>query len=152
SYVPNESQDRAHAAYMPDPTWAVNGYPPGSSRDKASASVSKSSKGLSTRPRQRAHTHRSSSRPTPDAITAAPFPTTLSTTVFSERPWGWFDASPRRATPEDQPPSIPSFSPAGKQPRHQLLGLPPTFALTNASDLNPTEGAWAHLKRDLGNL
>src|SRR6266540_2134256 len=83
SHVPYESQDRAHAAYMPDPTWAVNGYPPGSSRDRFAASVLRSSTELSTRQRQRACTHRSSSRPTPDAIIAAPFPTTLSTTVFS---------------------------------------------------------------------
>src|SRR5262249_16548403 len=40
SHVPNESPDRDHAACMPDPTWAVHGYPPGSSRDRMAAPVS----------------------------------------------------------------------------------------------------------------
>src|SRR3954453_2502415 len=43
SHVPYESLDRAHAAYMPDTTWAVSGYPPSSSQDSPPASVSMSS-------------------------------------------------------------------------------------------------------------
>jgi hypothetical protein len=61
---------------------------------------------VSTRPRQRTLVHRSSSRPAPDAITAAPFPTTFSTTVFSQCRCGRFEASPRRATSEGQPLSL----------------------------------------------
>src|SRR3954454_8346557 len=43
SHVPYESLHRAHAAYMPDTTWAVSGYPPSSSRDSPPASVLMSS-------------------------------------------------------------------------------------------------------------
>jgi len=40
SHVPHESLDRAHAAYMPDTTWAVSGYPPDSSRSSVATPVS----------------------------------------------------------------------------------------------------------------
>jgi hypothetical protein len=43
SHVPYESLVRAHAAYIPETTWAVNGCPPGSSRDILATSVSISS-------------------------------------------------------------------------------------------------------------
>src|SRR5258707_3703037 len=52
SHVPHKSLVRAHAACTPDTAWAVNGYPPDSSRDKVPAPVSMSSKSLSTRQRQ----------------------------------------------------------------------------------------------------
>jgi len=39
SHVPCESPDRDHAAYMPDTAWAVNGYPPDSSRDRGATPV-----------------------------------------------------------------------------------------------------------------
>src|SRR4029434_6606683 len=68
SHVPYKSLDRAHAAYMPDTTWAVSGYPPDSSRDGRAASVLMSSHLISTRQRQRTFVHRSSSRSTPDAV------------------------------------------------------------------------------------
>jgi hypothetical protein len=97
--------DRTHAACMPDTAWAVNGYLPDSSRDRVSAPVLMSSNGFSTRPRQRTHVHRSSSRSTPDAITATPFPTTFKTTVFSQCPSRRFEATARTTAPEGQPPS-----------------------------------------------
>ena len=74
SHVPYESLVRAHAAYMPETTWAVNGYPPDSSRGGLAAPVSISSDFISTRQRQRALTHRSSSRTSPDAIQSRLFP------------------------------------------------------------------------------
>jgi hypothetical protein len=41
----------------------------------------------------------------------------------------------------------------GQQTCHQPLGLPPTFALTNAHDLNPIELVWGNLKAtELANL
>jgi hypothetical protein len=134
SHVPYESQGRAHAACTPDPTWAVNGYPPGSSRDKPTASVSESPKHLSTRRRQRAHAHRSSSRPTPDAITAAPFPTTLSTTVFSLRTSRRFDVFPRRTTSEVQNLLHLLVQHRIQQTCHRFLGLPPAFVFTTGFD------------------
>jgi hypothetical protein len=97
--------DRTHAACMPDTAWAVNGYLPDSSRDRVSAPVLMSSNGFSTRQRQRTHVHRSSSRSTPDAITATPFPTTFKTTVFSQCPSRRFEATARTTAPEGQPPS-----------------------------------------------
>src|SRR5579862_7190451 len=48
---------------------------------------------------------RSPSRPTPDAITAAPFPQRSPRTALNRRSLRWFEASPCRATPEDLPPS-----------------------------------------------
>jgi hypothetical protein len=74
SHVPYESLVRAHAAYMPETTWAVNGYPPDSSRRCLAAPVSISSDLISTRQRQRAFAHRSSSRTSPDAIQSRLFP------------------------------------------------------------------------------
>jgi hypothetical protein len=48
---------------------------------------------------------RSPSRPTPDAIIAAPFPQRSPRTALNRRSLRWFEASPRRATPKDLPPS-----------------------------------------------
>ncbi|MGO9501083.1 MAG: integrase core domain-containing protein [Streptosporangiaceae bacterium] len=59
---------------MPETIWAVNGCPPDSSRDSFATSVSISSDFISTRQRQRAHTHRSSSRTSPDTILSRLFP------------------------------------------------------------------------------
>src|SRR6516162_9924197 len=59
---------------MPDAAWAVTGCPPGSSQGEEATLVSTSSCRLSTRQRQRTHVHRSSSRPTPDAIESRLFP------------------------------------------------------------------------------
>jgi hypothetical protein len=61
-------------------------------------------------------THRSSSRPPPDAIKPRLFPTTFSTTVFSQCTCGRFEASPRRATPEGQTTSITSTAPRSAGP------------------------------------
>ena len=74
SHVPYESLIRAHAAYMPETIWAVNGCPPDSSRGSLAAPVSISSDLISTRQRQRALTHRSSSRTSPDTIQPRLFP------------------------------------------------------------------------------
>src|SRR5664280_2727931 len=60
--------------------------------------------------------HRSSSRSTPDAVTAAPFPTTLKTTVINQRPSWWFGASVRTAAPEGQTTSITRPAPQSTRP------------------------------------
>lgn len=73
--------------------------------------VSTSSQGFSTRQRQRTHVHRTSSRSTPDAVTATPFPHTLTTTVFSQCSCGRFRTSPRRAVLEGQTTSITRTAP-----------------------------------------
>ena len=49
----------------------------------------------------------------PDASKRA-FSLSLTTTVFSQRSTGWFDASPRRATPEGQQASISRTAPCQK--------------------------------------
>jgi hypothetical protein len=59
---------------MPDTAWAVNGYPPDSSRDRGATPVLMPHKLFSTRQRQRAPAHRSSSRSPPDVITSRLFP------------------------------------------------------------------------------
>lgn len=59
---------------MPETAWAVNGYPPDSSRGSLTTPVSISSDLISTRQRQRALAHRSSSRTSPDAIQPRLFP------------------------------------------------------------------------------
>jgi hypothetical protein len=74
SHVPYESLVRAHAAYMPETAWAVDGYPPGLSRSSFATPVSISSDFISTRQRQRAYAHRSSSRTSPDAVEPRLFP------------------------------------------------------------------------------
>ena len=58
----------------PETIWAVNGCPPDSSRGSLAAPVSISSDLISTRQRQRALTHRSSSRTSPDTIQPRLFP------------------------------------------------------------------------------
>src|SRR6202020_1435595 len=87
SHVPYESLIRAHAAYMPETTWAVNGYPPDSSRGCLATPVSISSDLISTRQRQRALTHRSSSRTPPPAF------------VFTTRRLNTARRSPARSDP-----------------------------------------------------
>src|SRR6266516_3319936 len=111
SHVPYKSLDRAHAAYMPDTTWAVSGYPPDSSRDGRAASVSMSSHLISTRQRQR--TFRSSLIfPGPHLTQSChAFSTTLKTTVFIQRPSWWFEAFFRKTAPEGQTTSISHTAP-----------------------------------------
>src|SRR5664279_3523159 len=55
SQVPDESLDRAHAACMPDTTWAVSGYLPDFSRSRGPTPVLMPSDLVSTRQRQRTH-------------------------------------------------------------------------------------------------
>src|SRR5450755_3769206 len=59
---------------MPDAAWAIHGHPPGSSQGTDATLVLTSSQPVSTRQRQRALAHRSSSRPTPDAVQPRLFP------------------------------------------------------------------------------
>ena len=96
---------------MPDAAWAVNGYPPDSSRDSYARPGSDAVCLISTRQRQRAPAHRSSSRSSPDAIIAAPFPTTFKTTVFSQCPSRRFRAIVRTTALEGQQTSISHAAP-----------------------------------------
>jgi hypothetical protein len=110
----------SRAAFMPDTAWAVNGYPPGSSRDTWSASVSMPSGSLSTRHRRIAFArllgpHLTRSR--------RAFSATLGTPALDRRTLRWFAASPRRAAAEDHQPQEagPSISDAAP---HQLIRSP----------------------------
>ena len=113
--------DQAHAASAPGTTWPTVGQPPSSSRERDKD------------PRFRCHRsfHSASTatpRPDPDALerlldphltrSSHAFSLTLTTTVFSQRSTGWFDARPRRPTPEGQQSSISCTAP--------LLKLSPT--------------------------
>ena len=109
-----EAADRARVVYMPDTTWPVSGYPPGSSRSRRNTPVSMSSKGFGTSATIRS---RSPSRSPPDASTGA-FSSSLTTTVFSQRSMRRLEASLRRATPKGHETFISRTAP------HQ--GLVPT--------------------------
>jgi hypothetical protein len=63
-----EAADRARVVYMPDATWPVSGYPPGSSRSRRNTPVPMSSEGFGTSATIRS---RSPSRSPPDASTGA---------------------------------------------------------------------------------
>jgi hypothetical protein len=97
-----EAADRTRVACMPGTTWPVGGRPPGSSRATADRPGFDVTLLLDTSAAIRS---RSPSRSPPDTLTRA-FSSTLTTTVFSQRSSRWFDASPRRATPEGQQSSI----------------------------------------------
>jgi hypothetical protein len=92
---------------MPDTAWAVNGYPPDSSRDRGATPVLMSPKLFSTRQRQRAPAHRSSSRSPPDVITSRLFPRRSPQRSSANADAGGLKPSPagrlRRAR---QPPSL----------------------------------------------
>src|SRR6185503_10073784 len=76
-------------------------------------------------------THRSSFRPTPDTITAAPFPTPFKTTVFSQGPGRWFEASSRKATPEVQ--KTPPSTHTAPEARHTKPHPPLMFTRSTAN-------------------
>ena len=108
SHVPYRSPGQARAAFMPDTTWAVNGYPPGSSRDTWSASVSMPSGSLSTR-RQRIAFARLLGPPLTRSRRA--FSATLGTPALDRRTLRWFCGLP---PPEVQAAARPSQT--GKEP------------------------------------
>ena len=99
---------------MPDTTWPVSGYPPGSSRSRRNTPVSMSSKRFGTSATIRS---RSPSQSPPDASAGA-FSSSLTTTVFSQRSMRRLEASLRRATPKGHETFISRTAP------HQ--GLAPT--------------------------
>ena len=117
--------DRTHVAYMPDTTWPVSGHPPGSSRAfllRPGFDATYLSYDTST-----AIPHGDcapSFRSPPDA-SRAPFSTSLTTTVFSQRSMWWFEASHRRATPKGQT-FISCTAPHQESPYLQTE-LPSTF-------------------------
>src|SRR5512132_3889309 len=88
-----KAADQTHVAYMPDTTWPIDGHPPGSSRAVTRRPGFDVIYGL------RHFTQRSSSWSPPD-VSRTPFPTSLTTTVFSQRSMWWFGTSPRRAVPK----------------------------------------------------
>jgi hypothetical protein len=98
SHVPHRSPDQARATSMPETTWAVDGYPPGSSRAIHADPVSISSRTFrhvisgSLALAFLAHTCRAH---------GATFPHTLTTTALDRSSLRWFTTSPRRAVAED---------------------------------------------------
>ena len=122
--------DQAHAASAPDTAWPVHRVAarliPGAGQGPPVSMP------LHLTALQRRRSAESSARPgasgasswsPPDAIFRA-FPLSLTTTVFSQRSTGWFDACPRRPTPEGQPSSISRTAPLQKDLLH---GPPSTF-------------------------
>ena len=106
SHVPHQSPGQAHAISMPDTTWPVSRHPPGSSRAISASPVSMSSVGAfdtSTMDRSR-----SSSWPTPDALTARLFPRRSPPTALDRSSSGWFAAFPYRTAAEDHQPHGPA--------------------------------------------
>jgi hypothetical protein len=92
-----KAADRARVAYMPGTAWPVTGYPPDSSWNLVHAPVLMPSK--TNFDTSIAIRLRSPSRSPPDA-SRAPFSSSLTTMVFSQRSTRRFDATPRRATPK----------------------------------------------------
>jgi len=111
--------DQAHAAFTPGTAWPVIGTPARPiTREQPDPSLSMPPRFVLTTPQQRTPAPRAprpgasgtSSWSPPDAIKRA-FSLSLTTTVFSQRSTGRFDALPRRTTPEGQQASISSTAP-----------------------------------------
>jgi len=143
SHVPYESLVRAHAACTPDTTWAVNRYPPGSSRDAEPVSVSMS-------------TERGFDASTTDIYNHLPGPhLTHSPRAFSraahhEPPLtaaahaGLIPPPAGRYRRANQPPSLAQHR---SQPtRHLSLELPSAFVFTSSAPLTPDSPSRLHLQ------
>ena len=66
------------------------------------------------------------------------FSLSLTTTVFSQRSTGWFDACPRRPTPEGQQSSISRTAPL---PKGVSYMTPPSAFVTHPPDIAPVDGS-----------
>jgi len=138
--------DRAHAAFTPGTTWPVIGTDPRQTHRRRTARppASDATSILLTTLQQRAPAPKrpgralsgTSSRSPPDAIKRA-FSLSLTTTVFNQRSTGWFDASPRRPTPEGQQASISSTAPPMK---NLPTSNPPSVFVTHGC-LNTSSGS-----------
>ena len=104
-----EPQTRLTPPSRRAPPGQSSGHPPGSSRENSQTPRFRCHLDYAN-DASTAHPHPgpperalagTSSRSPPDASKRA-FSLSLTTTVFSQRSTGWFDASPRRATPEGQ--------------------------------------------------
>jgi hypothetical protein len=112
---------------MPDTTWPVSRHPPGSSRAISASPVSMSSVGAfdtSTMDRSR-----SSSWPTPDALTARLFPRRSPPTALDRSSSGWFAASPYRTAAEDRQPQTASPSISDAAPHQSARSSTSTLLL-----------------------
>ncbi len=134
--------DQAHAASAPGTAWPVHRVtarlipgagqgPPVSMPLDLTALQRRRSARLLARPGASG----ASSWSPPDAIFRA-FPLSLTTTVFSQRSTGWFDACPRRPTPEGQPSSISRTAPLQKD----LLHGPPSTFMTHCPRMTLAKG------------
>jgi hypothetical protein len=103
SHVPHQSLSQTRATSMPDATWAVGRSPPGSSQGWNRPSVLTSSATFSTPHRWFTHVRLLGSHLT---HCWCAFPATLTTPALDRRSSRWFGASPCRAAPEGQPPSL----------------------------------------------
>jgi hypothetical protein len=113
--------DQAHAAFTPGTTWPVIGTPARLiAGEQPDPPLSMPTTFMLTTPQQ--HTPTRTPRRTPLERLPGPhltgsspaFSGSLTTTVFSQRSIRWFDASPRRATPEGHKASISSTAPPMK--------------------------------------
>ena len=148
SHVPHQSPIHVHAASMPDANRALNrlvsvfisGTPHSPDFDVVL--------GFSTRHRRftfvRLHWI------SPDAVTAAPFPATLTTKALYPSSLRWFEISSCKPTPEGPPPSsvkhprscaLPPFYDAGSLVRDTLRPNPSLKRSANGRPPGPVSGA-----------
>jgi hypothetical protein len=147
SHVPHRSPDQARATSMPETTWAVLGYPPGSSRTMQASPVLISPRAFrhvisgSLALAFLAHTCRAH---------GAAFPATLTTTALDRSSLRWFATSPRRAVAEDHQPNRPA-PPSPMQhrsdrpelllrPSSRFVFTPCTGLLPDAADSHSGQG------------
>lgn len=133
--------DQAHAASAPDTAWPVHRVTarliPGAGQGPPVSmplDLTALQRRRSAKPSARPGASGASSWSPPDAIFRA-FPLSLTTTVFSQRSTGWFDACPRRPTPEGQPSSISRTAPLQKD----LLHGPPSTFMTHCPLIPPIQ-------------
>ena len=117
---------RPHAAFMPDAAAAVDRFPRGPSRANVNIPVSRYGPDLQDEPDLRATSPlsfdtssavrcRSSCRPVPDAVHAAPFPVTLTTPALDRSSSRRFGACSCKPTPKGRvssPPSLRAHAPS----------------------------------------
>jgi hypothetical protein len=143
--------DQAQAAFTPGTAWPVTGTPARLvTREQPDPSLSMPPRFVLTTPQQHTPAPRApgpgasgtSSRSPPDAIMRA-FSPSLTTTVFSQRSTGWFDALPRRTTPESQQASISSTAPPIKDVSYTT---PPSAFVTHGCRENTWRSRWIACK------
>ena len=103
SHVPRKSQDKIHAAFMPDAVWTVNRFPPNLSRINDYSPVLTPSLRFRTLHQRFVCTHLSYPHLIPSCGT---FSSTLTTTALYHSSLRWFEACSCKPAPRDLPSSL----------------------------------------------